>query len=70
MSEKERQLAEINEAISTQLKGGKSYRIGNESLERVDMETLYKMKKELESEIAEESGGLGRGSRAAFFEGR
>ncbi len=72
MTEKEQRLTEVEEAISTVLNGGQSYKIGDTSLTRASLSTLYEMKKELKSEINEESKGgtLGRGMAAVFFDRR
>ena len=47
MTEKEQRLTEVEEAISTVLNGGQSYKIGDTSLTRASLSTLYEMKKEL-----------------------
>lgn len=71
MSTSRTQLAEVNAAISTILSGGQSYKIGSRSLTRADLAKLYDMKKELESEIAEETNnGLGRRAAAVYFDRR
>ncbi len=71
MSNTEKQLAEINEAIAGILSGGQSYKVGNRSLTRGDLATLYQMKKELENNAAgDNNGGLGRSTAVGFFDKR
>ena len=71
MSDTRTQLEEINAAISAILAGGQSYKIGNRSLTRADLTTLYKMKKELENNAAEDNnGGLGRCVAVGYFDKR
>lgn len=71
MSDTKKQLAEINEAITKILAGGQSYKVGNRSLTRADLSTLYQMKKELENNASEDnSGGLGRSVAVSFFDKR
>lgn len=62
-------IADVNAAISAVLTGGQSYKIGNRSLTRADLPTLYKMKKELENTAAE-NGGLGRNVALGIFDKR
>lgn len=53
-------LSEINKAILTILNGGQSYVIGSRRLNRADLAELYKMRKELESQVAaDETAGNG-----------
>lgn len=67
----QQQLQEVNSAISKILKGGQSYKIGTRSLTRADLSELYQMKKELESEIAEDNNNvIGRRMAAAYFDRR
>lgn len=42
----------VNKAIEAILVGGQSYQIGSRRLTRADLPTLWKMKKELEAQIA------------------
>lgn len=71
MSDTEKQLAEINEAITAILAGGQSYKVGNRSLTRGDLSTLYQMKKELENNMAgDNNGGLGRSVAVGVFDKR
>ncbi len=65
------QLEQVNEAIAAILSGGQSYKIGNRSLTRADLTTLYKMKKELENNTeSDNGGGLGRCVAVGYFEKR
>lgn len=72
MTDKEQELVEIKKAISKILNGGQSYRIGNRTMTRADLKTLYDMQTKVENEIAEsEKGGtLGRNTSAAVFDRR
>lgn len=71
MRSKKERLEEIQSAISMILAGGQSYKIGSRSLTRADLSMLYKMQKELKSEIDEESNcTLGRRTTAAVFDRR
>lgn len=54
MTDKEQELVEIKKAISKILNGGQSYRIGNRTMTRADLKTLYDMQTKVENEIAEE----------------
>ena len=40
-------LVEVKKAISTVLNGGQSYKIGNQEYKRADLNSLYKLEKEL-----------------------
>lgn len=53
MTDKEQELVEIKKAISKILNGGQSYRIGNRTMTRADLKTLYDMQTKVENEIAE-----------------
>ena len=54
------QLAVINEAIYAVLMGSQSYTIGSRKITRADLGQLYKMRKELESQVAaDETAGNG-----------
>ena len=72
MTDKEQELTEIKKAISKILNGGQSDRIGNRTMTRADLKTLYDMQTKVENEIAEsEKGGiLGRNTSAAVFDRR
>lgn len=71
MSDTQKQLAEVQAAISTILAGGQQYKIGTRSLTRADLSKLYDMKKELEAAVAEENNGiLGRRAAAVVFDRR
>lgn len=72
MTSKQNQLEEVKKAINKILCGGQSYRIGNRTMTRADLSTLYDMQTKLENEIAEEESGgmLGRRAAAAFFDRR
>lgn len=71
MSDTEKQIAEINAAITSILSGGQSYKVGNRSLTRGDLATLYQMKKELENNAAgDNNGGLGRSVAVGIFDKR
>ena len=53
-------LSEINKAILTILNGSQEYTIGSRKLKRADLAELYKMRKELESQVAaDETAGNG-----------
>lgn len=66
MSELEKQLNEVNAAITTILSGGQSYKIGTRSLTRADLSTLYARQKELQESISNGNGMLGRTAAAVF----
>ena len=72
MTDKEQELVEIKKAISKILNGGQSYRIGNRTMTRADLKTLYDMQTKVENEIAESQKGgiLGRNASAAVFDRR
>ena len=67
MTDKEQELTEIKKAISKILNGGQSYRIGNRTMTRADLKTLYDMQTKVESE---KGGILGRNTSAAVFDRR
>ena len=52
----EEMLTEINKAIYAVLAGGQSYTIGSRKLTRADLAQLYKMRQEIESQIAADDG--------------
>lgn len=71
MNDKRQELAQINKAIETILKGGQSYRIGSRSLTRADLAILRSMKNEIEQQITNENpkGKLGN-TTVGFFDRR
>nr|DAT73224.1 MAG TPA: hypothetical protein [Caudoviricetes sp.] len=66
---KEERLKEIDEAISTILKGGQSYRIGSRTLTRADLNTLRNLRKELLAE-SDTVSDLFDNAFVAFFDRR
>lgn len=65
------QLETVNEAIYAILKGGQSYKLGSRSLTRADLSMLYKMQKQLRSEIANTGdGSLFSDTVVGVFDGR
>lgn len=70
--DKRAELAEVNEAISTILKGGQSYKIGSRSLSRADLSALLKMKNDIEQQLADETSGNGLmdNTTVGFFDRR
>lgn len=60
------QLEQINQAIAKIESGAQEYTIGRRSLRRGDLATLYKERRQLQTEIAnyENSGGI---YAAAFY---
>nr|DAW23836.1 MAG TPA: Head-to-tail joining protein W (GpW), fast protein folding, downhill [Caudoviricetes sp.] len=68
--ETEQRLQEINNAITTILSGGQSYRIGNMSMTRADLSILYNMKKNLEEQLAAEGANVFGKTSAAVFDRR
>nr|DAF27444.1 MAG TPA: hypothetical protein [Caudoviricetes sp.] len=67
---KQEQIAEIDAAITTILKGGQSYKIGSRSLTRADLSVLRAWKKELESMEDNNTSDLFDNTYAVFFDGR
>lgn len=64
-------LDQVNQAITTVLVGGQSYKIGSRSLTRADLAMLKSMRDDLEAQLAnEESGSLLGRTYVAFFDGR
>ena len=64
-------LEQVNNAITTVLAGGQSYKIGSRSLTRADLAMLKSMRDDLEAQLAQEdSGGLLGRTFVAYFEGR
>lgn len=72
MTNAEKRLADIDEAIYTVMTGGQKYKIKDRELQRADLETLNKMRAEAAAEVAAEnsSGGLGRRNAAVYFDRR
>lgn len=70
--DKRAEIAEVNEAISTILKGGQSYKIGSRSLSRADLSALLKMKNDIEQQLADETSGNGLmdNTTVGFFDRR
>jgi len=69
--EPKEQLETVNEAIYAILKGGQSYKIGSRSLTRADLGMLYKMQKQLRSELANAgNGSLFSDTVVGVFDGR
>ena len=65
------QLEIINEAIYAVLKGGQSYRIGTKQLQRADLEQLYTMQRQLQSQVANSgASSLFNDTVVAVFDGR
>lgn len=64
-------LSEVNQAIRTIFVGGQSYRIGSRQLTRANLNDLYRIKSDLEAQIAnQKSGNLIDNTYVAVFEGR
>ena len=66
----EKELAEVNNAISNILVGGQSYRIGSRSLTRADLNTLLAMQRDLQAQLANQNGGLMDNTYLGVFDGR
>ena len=64
------QLKTVNEAISSILIGGQSYKIGSRSLTRADLAQLRAMKRELEAEAVQERSNLFGDTYVGIFDGR
>lgn len=60
----------VNKAIATIAAGGQSYQIGSRHLQRGDLGTLYRMKKEMEERNNETDRGLFGNCSVAVFDGR
>lgn len=64
-------LSEVDTAICKVLVGGQSYRLGNRSLTRADLEMLRRLKSDLAAQLAAEGDASGlSGFYAAVFDGR
>ncbi len=63
-------LDQVNEAITTILIGGQSYKIGSRQLNRADLSELYKMKSDLEAQVADSAPGLLDDCYTAIFDRR
>ncbi len=70
MSEVEKKLEEVNNAISNILAGGQSYRIGTRSLTRADLGTLLGMQRDLKAQLNNQDIGLMDNTYLGIFEGR
>lgn len=71
MSETKTALSEINEAIRAIQNGAQSYKIGQQSVTKANLATLYAERQRLENKLAAEDGGLfGAGVYQAHFLGR
>lgn len=70
MSEVEKKLEEVNNAISNILTGGQSYRIGTRSLTRADLDTLLEMQRDLKAQLSNQDIGLMDNTYLGVFEGR
>lgn len=65
------QLEQVNQAITSVLAGGQSYKIGNRSLTRASLSELKALRDDLQSQLeASESTGLLDRTRVAVFDGR
>lgn len=65
------QLEQVNQAITSVLAGGQSYKIGNRSLTRASLSELKAMRDDLQSqlEVSQSTGLLDR-TMVAVFDGR
>lgn len=64
-------LTQVNDAITTVLVGGQSYKIGSRSLNRADLAMLKSMRDDLEAQVsAADTGDLLGRTYVAFFDGR
>lgn len=64
-------LSTVNDAINAILVGGQSYKIGSRSLTRADLGLLYKMRNDLQGQVAaENSTGLLDDCYVGVFNGR
>lgn len=71
MEDTRKQLEEVNSAISAVLVGGQSYKIGSRNLTRADLKELYKMKNDLQAQLASEtSSSLFGDCYVGVFDGR
>ena len=52
-------LADIDSSITAILRGGQAYTIGSRKMTRADLAQLYKMRQEIESQIAADEGATG-----------
>lgn len=52
-------LSEIDQAIRKILVGGQSYMLGSRKMTRADLSQLYKMRQDLEAQVAAEEGQSG-----------
>lgn len=64
-------LENVNNAIVAITVGGQSYKIGSRQLTRADLKELYKIKNDLQAQVAaENSGSLLDDCYTAIFDGR
>ena len=71
MEDTKKMLQEVNNAISAVMVGGQSYRIGSRQLTRADLKELYKIRNDLQAEIASEtSSSLFGDCYVGVFDGR
>lgn len=70
MTDTEKKLHEVNNAISNILVGGQSYKIGSRSLTRADLNTLLDMQRNLQAQLSNQDNQLMDNTYLAIFEGR
>lgn len=70
MTDTEKKLYEVNNAISNILVGGQSYKIGSRSLTRADLNTLLDMQRNLQAQLSNQDNHLMDNTYLAIFEGR
>ncbi|ODR35634.1 peptidylprolyl isomerase [Eisenbergiella tayi] len=70
MTDTEKNLLEVNNAISNILVGGQSYKIGSRSLTRADLNTLLDMQRNLQAQLSNQDNQLMDNTYLAIFEGR
>lgn len=64
-------LKEVDNAIISVLSGGQSYKIGSRTLTRADLNMLYKMRNDLQTQIeSNKSSNLFGNTFVSEFEGR
>lgn len=63
-------LEQVNKAIYSICVTGQSYKIGSRQVTRADLNILYKMKKELQAELAATNNGLLDDCYVAIFDRR
>lgn len=70
MTDEEKMLENVINAINTIMLGGQSYSIAGRSLTRADLGQLREMKAELEIKVTRNRGTLMDNTVCAVFEGR